>query len=602
MGALKVYLRRLVTQPFGTVGSPLVPILERYVWWLPVSAALGFLASALEGLGIGLLIPLMTELLNHTTSSVRSGALGFLFNFASIFPLEERLPAVALCIFGLIVLKAIVQVVNWTFVAWVDGRAGHDIRIALSDRLLTLGYSFFLEQDASRLVTIVSTDSWRASDAIRLAFSVTAASVAVIIYSVFLLLVSWPMFLFVATGLTAIRLAQLAFSHRLQSMSDRITQSNHALAARMLTIIDAMRLIRIFGQQAREQTRFTIASEDVRQALLTVERNSSRMASMIEVFLAALLMASLILANSVDLPLPVIITFLALVYRMQPHLLALNNARLGLAALRGSIREVEWLMDAAGKPLAPTGSRQICGLDTPIVFEQVEFAYPSSRERGPVLSALNFVICAKRATAVIGSSGAGKTTLVNLICRLLEPTSGRIIVAGRNLSEIDPETWRRHIALAGQDIDLIDGTIADNIAYGWPDAWEKQITEAARLADADQFIRTLPEGYMTEVGSRGLNLSGGQRQRIGIARSLLRDPDLLILDEATNAVDGISETVIMSLLKRRAGQKTTLVISHRISTIASCQDGVVLDGGRLVEAGRLEELAFYKKMNASAMA
>jgi subfamily B ATP-binding cassette protein MsbA len=599
LGALKAYLQRLLTQDFGTVGSPLVPILERYVWCLPVSTALGFLASALEGLGIGLLIPLLTELLNHTTSSARSGALSFLSNFANIFPLEGRLLGVASCIFGLIVLKAIVQAVNWTFIAWVDGRAGHDIRIALSDRLLTLGYSFFLDQDASRLVTIVSTESWRASDAFRLAFSVTAASAAVIVFSVFLLLVSWKLFLFVAMGLAAIRLAQLAFLRRLQSMSDRITRSNRALAARMLNIIDAMRLIRIFGQQVREQTRFTIASEEVRQALLSVECNSSRMAPMIEVFLAALFITSLVLAHSVDLPLPVIITFLALLYRMQPHLLALNNARLGLAALRGSIREVEWLMDATGKPPAPTGSLQICGLDTPIVFEQVEFAYPSRSKSGSALSALRFVIRPKRATAVIGPSGAGKTTLVNLICRLLEPTSGRIVVAGRNLSEIDPETWRRHISLAGQDIELIDGTIADNIAYGWPDASEKKIAEAARLADADQFIRALPEGYTTDVGRRGLNLSGGQRQRIGIARALLRDPDVLILDEATNAVDGISETVIMTLLKRRAGQKTTLVISYRISTIASCQDGVVLEGGRVVEAGPLEELAFFKKMNAS---
>jgi ATP-binding cassette, subfamily B, bacterial MsbA len=600
LGALKAYLNYLITQDFRTVSSPLAPILERYLWCLPVSTALGFVASTFEGLGIGLFIPLLAELLNHTISSARSGTLAFLSNVANFFPLEGRLLGVALCIFGLIVLKAVVQAVNGTFIAWVDGRVGHDIRTALSDRLLAFGYSFFLDHDASRLVTIVSTESWRASDAIRLAFSVTAALAAVIVFSLFLLLVSWKLFLFVITGLAAIRLAQLAFLRHIQSMSDRITRSNRALAARMLTIIDAMRLIRIFGQQAREQISFMIASEEARQALFSVERESSRIAPMIEVFLAALFIASLVLGHLADLPLPVIVTFLALLYRMQPHLIALNNARTELAALRGSIREVEWLMDTTGKPPAPTGSVPICRLDSPIVFEQVEFAYPSRPESGSTLSALTFVIYPKRATAIIGPSGAGKTTLINLICRLLEPTSGRIVVDGRNLSEINPENWRRHISLAGQDIDLIDGTIADNIAYGWPDASEKKIIEAARLADAHQFICALPEGYQTNVNRRGLNLSGGQRQRIGIARSLLRDPDILILDEATNAVDGISERVIMTLLKRRAGQKTTLVISHRINTIASCEDGLVLEDGRVVEAGPLVELAFFKNMNASA--
>jgi subfamily B ATP-binding cassette protein MsbA len=186
---------------------------------------------------------------------------------------------------------------------------------------------------------------------------------------------------------------------------------------------------------------------------------------------------------------------------------------------------------------------------------------------------------------------------VNLICRLLEPSAGRITLDGRDVTEIDPRSWLAHVALAGQDIDLIDASISANIAYGVPDASFERIQQAAQQADADRFIQTLPEGYETTVGSRGLSLSSGQRQRIGIARALLRDPELLILDEATNAVDGISEAAIMTLIQRRAGHKLTIVISHRPSTIASCQDGLVLDRGRVVESGPLEGLSFFEQMS-----
>jgi ATP-binding cassette, subfamily B, bacterial MsbA len=597
-GPLATLLRIGLARAIGTAGQAFLPILERYTWFVPASALLSLVGSALEGLGIGLLIPLLTEILGSSPTVGTGGVTGLFAHIAAAFPPESRVLGVGACIFGLILFKAAFQTLYWIVVAWVDGKAGHDIRGALSQQLLSLGYSFFLGQDPIRLVTIVSTESWRASDAIRLAFSITASAGAVLVFGGFLLAVSWKLSLFVAVGVFLIRSAQVLFARRLELLSDRVATTNRELAGRMMTIIDAMRLIRIFGQQAREQARFVEASDGVRKALLDVERNASVMGPLFEVLHAALFIAILLLAPRVGLALPAIITFLALLYRMQPQLMALSRARLELAALRGPVREVAWLLDPSDKPSPPRGSQAFAGLNGPIVFENVDFSYPSRREGGPALSALNLTIRPKRALAILGSSGAGKTTLVNLLCRLLEPSAGRITLDGRDVSDVAPRSWLSHVALAGQDIDLIDGPIADNIAYGAPDASFEAIVEAAKLADADRFIRTLPDGYGTSVGSRGLSLSGGQRQRIGIARALLRDPELLILDEATNAVDGISEAAIMTLIERRAGQKMTIVISHRPSTIASCQDGLVLEGGRVVEAGPLPDLEFFKRMSA----
>jgi ATP-binding cassette, subfamily B, bacterial MsbA len=597
-GPLAMLLRVGLARAIGTAGEAFLPILERYTWFVPASALLSLIGSVLEGFGIGLLIPLLTEILGSSPAPGVGGVTGLFAYVAASFPPESRVLGVGACIFGLILIKAGFQTMYWSIVAWVDGKAGHDIRGALSQQLLSLGYSFFLGQDPIRLVTIVSTESWRASDAIRLAFSITASAGAVFVFAGFLLAVSWKLSLFVAVGVLLIRSAQVVFARRLERLSERVATTNRELAARMMTVIDAMRLIRIFGQQAREQARFVQASDGVRKALLDVERSASIMGPLFEVLHAALFIAIVLLAPRVGLALPAIITFLALLYRMQPQLTALSRARLELAALRGSVREVAWLLDPSGKPTPAGGSEALTGLSGPIVLENVDFSYPSRREGGPALSALNVTIRPKRALAILGSSGAGKTTLVNLVCRLLEPSAGRITLDGRDVTQTALQSWLSHVALAGQDIDLIDGPIADNIAYGAPQASFDAIVEAAKLADADRFIRALPDGYDTSVGSRGLSLSGGQRQRIGIARALLRDPELLILDEATNAVDGISEAAIMTLIERRAGKKTTIVISHRPSTIASCQDGLVLEGGRVLEAGPLSELAFFKQMSS----
>jgi ATP-binding cassette, subfamily B, bacterial MsbA len=593
---LRMLLRYGLLRAIGSAGEAFLPVLERYTWVVPVSALLSLLASALEGFGIGLLIPLLTEFLGATAGPA-TGVMLLFAHVSAAFPPSWRVVGVAACILGAILVKAALQTLYWVIVAWVDGRAGHDIRAALSQQLLSLGYSFFLRQDPIRLVTIVSTESWRASDAIRLAFSITASAGAVVVFVGLLFAVSWKLSLVVVAGVLLIRLAQVGYARRLERLSERVATTNRELTARMMMIIEAMRLIRIFGQQAREQTRFTQASDGVRRALWDVERNASVTGPLFEVLHAGLFIAVLLLAQRIGLALPAIITFLVLLYRTQPHLMALSRARLELASLRGPVREVAWLLDSSDKPTSPAGKASVSQLSAPLMFEHVDYSYPTRQEAGPALVDLNFTIRPERALAILGPSGAGKSTLVNLICRLLEPSAGRITLDGRDVAEIDPQSWLSHVALAGQDIDLIDASISDNIAYGVPDASLERIQQAAQQADADRFIQTLPEGYATTVGSRGLSLSGGQRQRIGIARALLRDPELLILDEATNAVDGISEAAIMSLIKRRAGHKLTIVISHRLSTIASCQDGLVLDGGRVVESGPLAELSFFERMS-----
>jgi subfamily B ATP-binding cassette protein MsbA len=328
---------------------------------------------------------------------------------------------------------------------------------------------------------------------------------------------------------------------------------------------------------------------------ITAQTNAA-LSPALEVLHVILLLLIMVIATFSGVELPVLAAFLVLLNRLQPHLRELESATGQLAAESAQVREVEWLLDPADKPAPPTGVLPFIELTDGIDFDDVSFDYGTRPGGAPALANVSVSFVRGRSTALIGASGSGKSTIVNLLCRLVEPTSGVILVDGIRLSEINPNAWLAAIAIAGQDIEIIEGSIASNIAYGQEHLSQAEVTEAARLADADGFIMALPQGYETTIDASGLNLSGGQRQRLAIARALARRPQILILDEATNAVDGLSEAAIMQLLREVNASVTTIVVSHRASTLALCDDGVVIAHGRVVETGPLATLSAWQQM------
>jgi subfamily B ATP-binding cassette protein MsbA len=224
-----------------------------------------------------------------------------------------------------------------------------------------------------------------------------------------------------------------------------------------------------------------------------------------------------------------------------------------------------------------------------VCFDNVSFRYPLS-PNGFQLRGLNLEVKAGEVVAVVGPSGAGKTTLVNLVARFYDATSGAVRIDGRDVRELDLASLRRMVGIVAQDTFLFNDTAANNIAYGRPDTPLHQIREAARSALADEFISRLPEGYATVIGERGVKLSGGQRQRIAIARALLKNAPILILDEATSHLDTESERLVQRALSNLMAGRTVIVIAHRLSTIRSADKIVVLERGGICEVGTHEEL------------
>jgi ATP-binding cassette subfamily C protein CydCD len=260
-------------------------------------------------------------------------------------------------------------------------------------------------------------------------------------------------------------------------------------------------------------------------------------------------------------------------------------------------REQPAVADGPLRPPAPVGG-------SAIRFERVGFTYPGARR--PALSDVELVVAAGATMALVGPSGAGKTSLVGLIARLYDPSEGTVLVDGADVRAVDVGSLRSEIAFVADDSFLFTASVAENIAYARPEASIEEIEAAAGRAQADEFIRALPDGYETRVGERGLTLSGGQRQRIAIARALLADPRILILDDATSSVDARTEGAIKTGLELAMAGRTTFVIAHRLSTVSLADEVVVIDGGRIVDRGTHEELmagcGFYREIAEHGLA
>jgi subfamily B ATP-binding cassette protein MsbA len=357
----------------------------------------------------------------------------------------------------------------------------------------------------------------------------------------------------------------------------------------MIETLDGMHLIRAYGRESHEQHRFDVASREVSKAFFKLDRISGLVHPLSEVLIVALLLG-ILLATVTLAPgqMAVSLTFLVLLYRLQPRLKQFDADKVALDALSGSVEEVRSLLDESDKPYLRSGARVLASIEKGIIFENVSLHYDSGK--GAALKQVSCSINIGETTAFVGPSGAGKSSLINLICRFYDPSSGRLLIDGIPLPELDLEWWRNQIAVVSQEVYLFNASVAENISYGKLNATREELVEAARKAHAMEFIEELPEGFETILGDRGIRLSGGQRQRLALARAFIRDPQILILDEATNSLDLISEGVVQDALKEFGRNRTVLIVAHRISTIEYADKIIVLEAGRVVESGAVTQL------------
>ncbi len=568
----------------------LLPLLKLHPWAIPAIVVLGVLASLFEGLGISLFVPVLQTLVQDVPQNATSSVLlRQLFQLTETIPLSDRLWVIPAMILGCIVIKNGFSYSNAVLSAWLNARLSHRLRSQVFQQLLSVSYSYLGRQDFGRLMNTLAGETWRTGHAVTALISLLTTVSTTVVYATLLLLLSWRLALLIGVVMGGISLAIQLVTRRIKTLGQKAVQTNADLGVRMYEGLTGMQTIRAFGRETYEQQQFDRASVRVQNAMLKLDLLSGTVKPLYEVLSALLVLGILVLGLLHDrTALPTMLTFLFMLYRLQPQMQQIDGYRTNLQALAGSIEDVFAFLDRTNKPYLQSGSVLFRTLQQQISLQSVSFHYTD--QDTPALSSLSMVIPAGKTTALVGPSGAGKSTLVNLLCRFYDPTAGEIWVDAHPLKSLDLPSWRDRIAIVSQDIHIFNATIADNIAYGRLDASRADIVTAAKQAHIHMFIQTLPQGYDTPVGEKGMRLSGGQRQRLALTRAIVRDPDILILDEATNALDSISEHLIQEALDLFSRDRTVIVIAHRLSTIEHADQIVVLEEGHIVEQGTLDRL------------
>lgn len=572
------------------------PLLGWYPWAVPAIIGLGILSSLAEGLGVSLFVPFLQSFNSPNAGAGASAGLGSgnqlveaLGHLFARIPASQRLGVVAASIFGSILLKAILSYGHTLLWSWLDARIGHRMRSGIFDRLLWVSYRFLEKDQTGKLFNTLTTESWRAGSALSTLVSLVITLCTLCVYLVLLLLISWQLTLLVGVVMVAISLSVKLLTRRADALGRQATAANAQLAERMVEGLWGMKVIRTFSRERAEQERFNAISDEVGTTFMKLSLLGAAVNPVYEVLTAALLVFILLSTLRTPADLPVVLVFILVLYRLQPRIKAVDEARLHLVSLSSAVEEVTSLLQSDNKPFLSSGTIPFEGLREGITFCNVGFSYDV--EEQPALREVSFQIKAGQTTALVGPSGAGKSTIIDLLLRFYDPTQGEILLDGERLRETELSSWRRRVALVSQDVFLFNTTMGQNIAYGRPDATMDEIIAAAKQADAHDFISQMPQGYDTPVGDHGVRLSGGQKQRLTLARAIVCDPEVLILDEATNALDSISEHEIQKAIDRLSGTRTIILIAHRLATIERADHIIVLESGRVREQGEFEELA-----------
>jgi ATP-binding cassette subfamily B protein/subfamily B ATP-binding cassette protein MsbA len=419
-----------------------------------------------------------------------------------------------------------------------------------------------------------------------------------------MLRIDWQLTLLSLGIVPAIVAAIYFFAHRIRRDSTTIQEQESALLAQAQEGLSSVRMVHAFGREEWEVRQFHLQAQQSLQANLRLTLTNVNSALVISTLMvlgtAAMYYLGTLHVLAGTLSLGSLLVFSAYLLMLYQPLESLTYTAWAMEGATAGARRCFEVLDRADDVVDAPDAKQISDATGAIVFENVRFGYGSAQ---PVLGGVDLSISPNQIVAIVGGTGAGKSTLLSLVPRFYDPNSGAVTLDGTDLRRITKKSLRAQIAIVLQDTVLFSTSVRENIAYGRPDATDEDIREAARRAQADEFISRLPGGYDSPVGERGGHLSVGQRQRIGIARAFLKDAPILLLDEPTSALDPTTEAAIMETIKELMRGRTTLIVTHRLATIHNVDQIVVLDQGRIVEQGTGAELianaGVYAKLYAS---
>ena len=490
----------------------------------------------------------------------------------------------------LVSIMALATAVRFYFVSWLGERTVADIRLAVHRNLLRMSPGFFEENRPAEITSRITVDTTIIEQVVGTTASVALRNLVTGLACIAILFALAPRLAAMMLLGVPLVIGPIVFlGRRVRAVSTRGQDRIADVGTVTSEVLGAMKIVQAFNQQRRESSRF---AEAVERVFATAKRRIFLRAIMTAIIIFLLFGAIIwiIWQGAIDVAAGRMSGGTIAAFVLYGGLLAgafgaLSEVYGDLLRAAGASERLAELLEAEPDIRAPASPAK---LPEPalgeLTFEDVTFHYPTRRETS-ALEEFSLVVKPRERLALVGPSGAGKTTIFQLAERFYDPDSGRVLLDGIDLRDADPADVRQRIAMVPQETIIFAASARDNLRYGNWDATEDQLWQAARDANAEQFLRALPDGLDTFMGEGGARLSGGQRQRIAIARALLRDAPLLLLDEATSALDAESERLVQDALDRLMEHRTTIVIAHRLATVRAADRIVVMDGGRIVEEG-----------------
>ena len=598
-------------------------ILKRYVapykGYVGGSVVLNILSAVFNVFSFSLLIPILQILFNVGEAhyefipwhrgmpfgEITNNAYYYVSQFVEQYGQSHVLLMLCLVFIGIVAIK--VSCYFGASAVMVPIRTGvvRDLRREIYRKILSLPLGFFSQERKGDIIARISGDVQEVETSITSTIEMLIKNpILIVIYLAVLFRMSWQLTLFVIVFAPLMIGIISATGRRLKADSVEAQKYWSDTMSQVEETLGGLRIIKAFRAEHRMDARFGQVTEDMRRKNNQVAVRQAS-AHPVSEFLGSAMIAivlwfggTLILGEHAVIDAPSFMAYMAILYSVIQPIKDLSRAAYSIPKGLASMERIDVILNAENPIREVAEPKPLDGFRESIRFHGVSFSYEDGRE---VLHEVDLEIPKGKTVAIVGASGAGKSTLVDLIPRFYDPTAGSITIDGVDIRDVRLSDLRALMGNVNQDPILFNDTLFNNIAFGKQDATQEEVETAARIAGAHEFILEKEEGYQTGIGDRGVKLSGGQRQRISIARAILKNPPILILDEATASLDTESERSVQEALDKLMSGRTTIAIAHRLSTIRGADEIIVMDGGRIVERGRHDELiargGYYRKLH-----